>query len=97
MINDVNYIPQQTTKILLTEIGIYISSWNKLLNFVGGAKKKRTRAWYLIKWDVDSKDSSSTESAQEDLNIIMNDEKIEIDTTTNKRPNYIPRSHITNQ
>ena len=52
---------------------ISVSSWNELLHFVGGALETGKCAWYLIKRDFDSNDSSFMKLTQEELNITMND------------------------
>ena len=53
---------------------ISVSSWNELLNFVGGAFETRKCARYLITLEFDSKDYPFMKSDKDDLNITMHDE-----------------------
>ena len=69
----VNCLPNQSNMNILTAMEISVSSWNELLHFVGGALETSKCAWYLIKWDFDSNDSSFMKLTQEELNITMND------------------------
>ena len=52
---------------------ISVSSWNKLLHFVGGALETTKCASYLIKLNFDSNDSPRMQETKEKLNITMHD------------------------
>ena len=68
-----NCLPNQSNKNILTAMEISVSSWNKLLHFIGGALETSKCAWYLITWNFDSDDSSFIKSKDEELNITMHD------------------------
>ena len=83
----VNCLPNQSNKNILTVMRISVSSWNKLLHFVGGALETSKCTWYLINWDFDSNDSPFMKSTEEELNITMHDgTKIQ---STQLQPNQV--------
>ena len=64
---------KQTSKNILTVMEISVSSWNKLLHFVGGALETRKCAWYLIKWNFDSNNSLRMQKTKEELKITIHE------------------------
>ena len=71
--HNVNCLPNQSNKNILTAMRISVSSWNELLHIVGGALETSKYAWYLITWDFHSNDSPFMNSAEVELKITMHD------------------------
>ena len=69
----VNGSPTQTSKSILTAMELSVSSWNELLHFVGGALETSKCAWYLLKWNFNSNDSTFIRTTNEELKITMHD------------------------
>ena len=69
----VNGNNKQTSKSILTVMDISVSSWNKILHFVGGSLETTKCPWYLIKWNFDYNDSPRMQETKEELSITMYD------------------------
>ena len=48
----VNGNNKQTSKSILTAMDIFVSSWNKLFQFVGVSLETTKCAWYLSNWNL---------------------------------------------